>query len=169
MSKFKDLSSEREELERCRRYLANDLVDAANNTTRTAQLKVMLAVPVNPDAISENGKTGLCRAAFEGYRSHVRLLLEAGADPNLVEPHSGYTPLVATLNGGNAELIEMLLLAGADPTIPDAEGETPLQAMESLVSESTMNIARSIAARKAADASMHEILGDLNFGVVRKP
>ena len=166
MMRFKDIDSERDELDRCRRYLANDLVNAANNTSRTVQLKEMLSVPVNPDSVSENGKNGLCRAAFEGYKSHGRLLLEAGADPNLVEPHSGYTPLVATLVGGNPELIELLLLAGADPTIPDAEGETALQAMETLVGEGTMNIARSIAARKAADVSMREIRGLLVFSAI---
>ena len=85
MMRFKDIDSERDELDRCRRYLANDLVNAANNTSRTVQLKEMLSVPVNPDSVSENGKNGLCRAAFEGYKSHVRLLLEAGAQTNTVE------------------------------------------------------------------------------------
>lgn len=44
----------------------------------------------------------------------VRLLLEAGADPN-AEQHGGWTPLMAAEEHGDQPVIELLIAHGADP------------------------------------------------------
>lgn len=44
----------------------------------------------------------------------VRLLLQAGADPNAVQ-HGGWTPLMAAEEHGDERIIELLLAHGADP------------------------------------------------------
>jgi ankyrin repeat protein len=45
----------------------------------------------------------------------VRLLLDAGADPN-ARQHGGWTPLMAARQHGDQPVIDMLLAAGADPS-----------------------------------------------------
>jgi uncharacterized protein len=55
----------------------------------------------------------------------VRMLLDAGADPN-ARSASGGTPLHTAGFTGNVPVTEMLLAAGADPEATDAKGLTPL-------------------------------------------
>ena len=61
--------------------------------------------------------TALCNAAMSSHSDIVRLLLEAGADPNQPEP--GLAPrgsaLIGAASQGNEELVRLLLSHGADP------------------------------------------------------
>ena len=54
----------------------------------------------------------------------MRLLLEAGADPN-VRQQGGYTPLHTAAHGEDLELIQLLLAHDADCTLADDEGKIP--------------------------------------------
>ncbi len=55
----------------------------------------------------------------------VRMLLDAGADPN-ARSASEATPLHTAAFIGDLPVIQMLLAAGGDPYAPDDRGETPL-------------------------------------------
>ena len=55
----------------------------------------------------------------------VKLLLDAGADPNLANK-DGETPLYRASGKGHAEVAKLLLEAGADPILADKDGRTPL-------------------------------------------
>jgi ankyrin repeat protein len=55
----------------------------------------------------------------------VRMLLDAGADPN-ARSASGGTPLHTAAFTGNARVAEMLLAAGADAQARDGKGSVPL-------------------------------------------
>jgi hypothetical protein len=61
-------------------------------------------------------------AASEGRSSIVRLLLAAGADPNL-QNADGSTALHWA---SNADIVQLLVKAGANPEIKDEQGLTPL-------------------------------------------
>ncbi len=55
----------------------------------------------------------------------VKLLLDAGADPNARSATDG-TPLHTAAFTGSVEIVRLLLAAGGDPEAPDQKGVTPL-------------------------------------------
>ena len=86
---------------------------------------------VNFSALPEPGadSSPLSLAAALGSAEMVQILLNAGADPS----HPAQMPpigvaLVAADPAGSAACAELLLRAGADLSVPDVNGQTPLQA-----------------------------------------
>ena len=70
----------------------------------------------------------ICISAHRGALGATRALLEAGADPNTVAPHSLMTPLIRTAEGGHAEVARLLLAKGADVNAQAAGHFTALTA-----------------------------------------
>lgn len=56
----------------------------------------------------------------------LQTLLQAGADPNIVDGLTGRTPVLLAAKIGNLEAMKELLDAGADPETADRRGETPI-------------------------------------------
>ena len=65
------------------------------------------------------------KAAGNGRVDAIRLLIEAGANPNATN-RTGETPLMWTTHHGHVVAAKMLLEAGADPNATDLKGETAL-------------------------------------------
>ena len=72
-------------------------------------------------------------AAFAGHAPVVAVLLDAGADPNVVSPNSHrHRPLVRASEwkstiprtAGHRAVVELLLQRGADPALRNAAGAT---------------------------------------------
>jgi uncharacterized protein len=76
---------------------------------------------------SKNGSTPLMFAA-QGDLKAARLLLAAGAQPNVVHPDTGQTALIIASTMGNTDIVEALLDNGADPNIVDGNTFTALHA-----------------------------------------
>jgi len=79
---------------------------------------------------SPDGFTSLHLAAFFGHEGAVKLLLERGADANVVARHATLqvTPLHSAAAGGHTGIVTLLLEAGADATARQGGGFTPLHA-----------------------------------------
>ena len=80
-----------------------------------------------------DGNTPLHIAALDGWTEAVRVLLDAGADPNGVNAR-GHTPVHLALNASanQYDIIRALVAAGADPCTPLPNGRSARQAAESL-------------------------------------
>jgi ankyrin repeat protein len=106
---------------------------------RGAKLDLLVAAALNrpleaeaalSEAEEESRQRALAMAAQHGNADIVRLLLDAGADPNRFAPvggHSHATPLHQAALGGHEDVVRLLVERGARSDIPDIHhGETPL-------------------------------------------
>ena len=64
-------------------------------------------------------------AARYGYLDIIKLLLKAGANPN-IKDSSGNTALIWVSINGHLNIVRLLLKAGANPNIKDSNGNTAL-------------------------------------------
>jgi len=112
----------------------NRLFDAAFSENQHAvQLLLDLGHPVSPDPDGRTALHGICWHWDHGderdiaTRAIVRMLLEAGIDPNARHAR-GSTPLHEALTGDGLNIVaaEELLNAGADINAIDFDGNTPL-------------------------------------------
>jgi ankyrin repeat protein len=109
--------------------MIDSLIDAilASQIEQAAAL-VARGAPVN--ALSQHGSTPLYTAVVQGELEIVRMLLEAGADPNKESAgHTDGTPLCAAASWGRTEVVRLLLWHGADPNLIERTGEVPMTAL----------------------------------------
>jgi ankyrin repeat protein len=106
-----------------------DVFDAAA-VGRTRGLEELLdGEPELVTSWSRDGFTALHLAAFFGQEDAVKVLLERGAEVNLVARHASIhvTPLHSAAAGGfHPEVVKLLLAHGADPNAAQDGGFTPL-------------------------------------------
>lgn len=101
---------------------ADELVQACLTNDELA-VSTSLELGISPNSKSSLGLTPLIVAAENGYIGLVQLLLEKGADPNLVS-NSNY-PLRAAILSGDGEVIQELIKCKADVNLETPRG-TPL-------------------------------------------
>jgi beta-lactamase regulating signal transducer with metallopeptidase domain len=96
-----------------------------------AGIEELLRAGANVNCTTDNGQAGnpLIGAAQEGHLEAVRLLLDWGADPNLVIRDDG-TPLIAAARDGRTDVVALLLDRGAriDQIVPGYFGNALNQA-----------------------------------------
>jgi ankyrin repeat protein len=105
-----------------------DVFDAAA-VGRTRGLEELLdAEPTLAAAWSSDGFTALHLAAFFGQEEAAKILVERGAEVNLVARHATIqvTPLHSAAAGSHAAIVKLLLEHGADPNATQDGGLTPL-------------------------------------------
>jgi ankyrin repeat protein len=72
------------------------------------------------------GSSPLHWASYKGYVECAALLLENGADPNVVAIPTGWTPLHDAAYSNSTHVMELLLAAGSNVNATAASGATPL-------------------------------------------
>lgn len=89
--------------------------------------RVLLAHGADVHAVSANAMRvqPLHAAAVRGDATLLKLLLDAGADPDARQA-GGWTALHARAARGDAESVRMLLERGADPALASDDGKTAL-------------------------------------------
>ncbi|XP_026437761.1 ankyrin-2-like [Papaver somniferum] len=98
----------------------------AAGTGHPDAVRVLLDHGANPDVVGFQGMfTPLISAIYAKSWECVKLLLQAGADPNAVA--FGNTPLVVAARHGSVDVIKRLLEAGADPNYKMNLGMTALE------------------------------------------
>ena len=105
-----------------------DVFDAAA-VGRTRGLEELLdGEPELITAWSKDGFTPLHLAAFFGQEDAAKILLERGAEVNLVARHASIhvTPLHSAAAGSHPGIVKLLLEHGADPNAAQDGGFTPL-------------------------------------------
>lgn len=81
-------------------------------------------VPLNQP--NDKGYTALHMAVLCGHDEVVRLLLEAGANPNTQEKRNKRTPLFDAVRLGHHDIVAELLNSKANPNIPNIHGDMPI-------------------------------------------
>ena len=79
----------------------------------------------NPNATSEEGRTALHEASFNGHLEIVKILIEKGANIN-AKAKNDRTPLHEASEAGHFGVVEFLIEKGADIEAQDKQGRTPL-------------------------------------------
>ena len=141
---------------------ALDVFDAAA-VGRTRGLEALLAgEPALARATAADGFTALHLAAFFGHEDAAALLLEHGADANVVARNRELqvAPLHSAAAGGHGKIVALLLEYGADPNARQGGGFTPLHAaaqngdgksVEALLERGADRAARSDEGRTPAE------------------
>jgi ankyrin repeat protein len=80
----------------------------------------------NIDTKTSNGETSLHIAINYQYSSIAQLLLDEGADPNILDSENEFSPLHYAVGWNNMEIIKYLMVKGADPNIQDIYGNIAL-------------------------------------------
>ncbi len=89
------------------------------------QVKHMLDDGVDVDSRLNDGSTALHWATLRDQQEVVTILLEAGANP-VVLNRNGISPLFLAVQNGNENIVSQLFKAGADPNTLSESGETIL-------------------------------------------
>lgn len=105
-------------------------------------VKFLLTNGVNPDAgILGSNETAMMRRADAGDMDTIRLLVEYGADVNMVNK-SGETALMRAIRSRKNRVINGLIELGADISLTDYTGRTALDYAEETRSSRIIRIVR---------------------------
>lgn len=94
-------------------------------TSRLAIVRYLLNRGENPNATSEEGRTALHEASFNGHLEIVKILIEKGVNVN-AKAKDGSTSLHEASKEGFFDVVEFLIEKGADIEVQDKQGRTPL-------------------------------------------
>ena len=87
--------------------------------------EILIQQGADPNTRDHNGWTPLHEVAQRNHSELLRLLLDAGANPNVPGGDENYTPLHDAVEAGHVEIIKLLIERGADKDARDSSGRIP--------------------------------------------
>jgi cell wall assembly regulator SMI1 len=131
---------------------ANELVKAcgAGDGEKVKEL-IGAGVSVNEPQSAPGGDPHfpLTFAARYGGKKIVQMLIDAGADVNVVRPKSKRSALLEAAKQGHADIVKVLLDSGADPNLCSTESHTALTEAVEDRTKSRFEIVRALLIRGA--------------------
>lgn len=92
----------------------------------TPACELFLKAGFSPDTVDKKGVNLVCLAVRSGHLSILKLLLDAGADPNLISRDRGNTPLMDAAADGLLEAVQALIARGASLAGVSRNGQNAL-------------------------------------------
>ena len=110
------------------RGAALDVYDAAASGELARLRDLLSSNPKAANSYSTDGATPLGLAAFFGHQDTAGLLLDSGADINLLatNPAFPFAPLHSAMAAGHRSIVDLLLARGADVNVREGGGMTVL-------------------------------------------
>jgi uncharacterized protein len=113
----------------------------------TAEYLVKAGASVNSASHNDLKVAPIQSAVAGGHLKIVKMLLDHGANPNILE-RGGYTPLHAAAQNGDIEMIRILLYGGADLTIKGDDGKLAMDvAMDAGHEKATILLGEGVTKR----------------------
>jgi len=118
------------------RAFSNDGFTGLHLAGQAETAEELLRHGADPNAVARNPMrvAVINSAAASGRADLVKIVLQAGADPN-VRQTAGYTALHAAAARDNIEMVQLLLDAGADASVRSDDGQTAADKAGALVAE----------------------------------
>jgi ankyrin repeat protein len=115
----------------CTDAMGRTALDWATALARPSDMKLLIDRGSPLDTMDVSGRTTILHAVDSHNDDALRIILEAGANPNPEVPEGLFrsSPLTAASFGGLAEMIKLLIKFGAKVDECNPEGRTPLQAV----------------------------------------
>ena len=127
--------------------------------------RMLLTAKADVGAKEHRGMTALHRAAANGHKEVVGVLLDAGADIATSNDANGRTPLHCAVMHGRMGVAELLLDARADVSAKDASGCTPLHCVASVKGREAARFAtwahQEVASASTVTSTLNERLARL--------
>lgn len=132
--------------------------EAFCETVREGELKAVglfLKAGYSPNTRDKSGVPVLSLAVRKQHPTVVTMLIDAGADVNVISDDRGNTPLMDAAAVGRLELVGELIDAGADTDVASKNGQT---ALILAVGQNAVPLVERLV-RAGADASIEDHLG----------
>ncbi|MBX9889648.1 MAG: ankyrin repeat domain-containing protein, partial [Amoebophilaceae bacterium] len=126
-------------------------------------IKLLIQAKAVLDQVSiKNGNTPLLLAIESGHKKVAALLLESGANPNIMN-HQGYNALHLAIQYKRKELVQLLLATGSCCNTPTGSAESPL--VLAIKAESIPIIKLLLHQKKITGSQDQEGYGELHWAV----
>ena len=132
---------------------------ASYHTCSQQTVQSIIGHGADVNAINNRGQTALWFACTDGQNNFVKVLLDAGADPNIADKY-GDSCLHAAINGQcNTETMQKMVDQGADVNVINKDGATPLLLACSIAQAESVALLLSLG----ADPNMADADGETSI------